>query len=65
MTAARTGNPDAVGVLLMAGADTDATDAAGQTALMWAAAANNPSAIAALVVLVAPTFVRTEAVSTP
>jgi ankyrin repeat protein len=61
MTAARTGDPDAIRVLLTAGAEVNATNAAGQTALMWAAAANNPSAIAALIARDADPHPRTRA----
>jgi len=45
MTAARTGNPEAVGVLLDRGAGVNAKDATGQTALMWAITENHPEAV--------------------
>ena len=49
MTAARTGNADAVQVLVARGADVNAREGwRGQTALMWAAAENNAAAIRVL-----------------
>jgi ankyrin repeat protein len=45
MLAARTGNPDAVAILLDRGADVNATEASGQTALMWAITENHPDAV--------------------
>jgi len=49
MTAARTGTPEAVEVLLGRGADPNARENwKGQTALMWAAAENNAAAIRVL-----------------
>ena len=49
MTAARTGNVDAVKALLARGANvTRARTAQGQTALMWAAAENNAAALTLL-----------------
>ena len=50
MTAARTGNVDAVAVLLEAGAQVDAQESwKGQTALMWAAHANNDAVLRQLI----------------
>jgi hypothetical protein len=50
MTAARTGNGDAVKVLLAHGGDPNATESTnGETALMWAAAENHPEAVKALI----------------
>ena len=48
MTAARTGNLDAVGALLAAGAHPDARERRGQTALMWAAAEGHTGIVDAL-----------------
>src|SRR5439155_3921146 len=46
MTAARTGNPAAVRLLLARGADPNAREGwLGQTALMWAAAENHPAMV--------------------
>jgi ankyrin repeat protein len=50
MTAARTGNAEAVRMLLARGADANARDSSlGETALMWAAAENHPEAVRALI----------------
>ena len=49
MTAARNGKADAIKALLTHGANVNARDAHGQTALMWAAARNNGEAIRVLV----------------
>lgn len=50
MTAARTGNPDIVRMLLERGTDPNATEETdGETALMWAAAQNHPEAVKLLV----------------
>ena len=45
MTAARTGNVDAIKLLVAHGANANGRDARGQTALMWAAARNNADAV--------------------
>ena len=48
MTAARTGNPDAIKVLLAHDANVNAKEnTLGETALMWAAAENHPDAVKA------------------
>ncbi|MCU1336437.1 MAG: ankyrin repeat protein [Bryobacterales bacterium] len=50
MTAAHTGNPEIVEMLLAHGADANARESSlGETALMWAAAENHPEAIRALI----------------
>jgi ankyrin repeat protein len=49
MVASRTGEPDAVSVLLNHGADVNKTNAQGQTALMWAAAEKNAAAVQVLI----------------
>jgi ankyrin repeat protein len=50
MTAARTGNPAVVGLLLDHGADVNARESQlGETALMWAAAENHPEVVRLLV----------------
>lgn len=50
MTAARTGNAEAVRMLLARGADANARESSlGETALMWAAAENHPEAVRALI----------------
>ena len=49
MLAARQGNPKVVGSLLEAGAELDAVEAGGQTALMWAAAAGNHQVVDRLI----------------
>ena len=52
MTAARTGNVDVLRLLLAHGADLEAREAwRGQTALMWAAADNHPTAVHTLIEL--------------
>ena len=48
MTAARTGNADAMSVLLARGADVNAREQVlGETALIWAAAENHADAVSA------------------
>jgi ankyrin repeat protein len=49
MTCARTGNADAVKALLARGADVNAREARGQTALMWAASQKHSAAVKALI----------------
>jgi len=50
MTAARTGNAEAVLMLIARGADANARETSlGETALMWAAAENHPAAVRALI----------------
>lgn len=50
MTAARTGNPEIVRMLIARGADANARESSlGETALMWAAAENHPEAVRALI----------------
>lgn len=50
MTAARTGNAEAVRMLIARGADANARESSlGETALMWAAAENHPQAVRALI----------------
>jgi ankyrin repeat protein len=50
MTAARTGNAEAVRMLIARGADANARESSlGETALMWAAAENHPEAVRALI----------------
>jgi uncharacterized protein len=50
MTAARTGNAEAVLMLIARGADANARETSlGETALMWAAAENHPEAVRALI----------------
>src|SRR6266851_5315328 len=50
MTAARTGRPEVLKVLLAYGANPNARESArGQTALMWAAGENNAAAVKVLV----------------
>ncbi len=49
MTAARTGNPEVVKLLLDRGANPNAKESTnGETALMWAAAQNHPEAVRVL-----------------
>jgi len=61
MTAARTGDPDTVRLLLARGADPDAREESrGQTALMWAAARNNVSVVRILAEMGAEIEARTD-----
>ena len=66
MTAARAGPPDAVRVLLDAGADPNAREeTSGQTAVMWAAARNNGPAVDLLAERGADLHVRTSGPPAP
>ena len=65
MTAARAGNPDAIKVLVVHGADVNVTESTrGQTALMWAAAAGNTAVVKTLVELGADIKARSKAPGT-
>jgi ankyrin repeat protein len=59
MTAARSGKADAIKALVAHGANANARDARGQTALMWAAARNNAEAVRLLLEVGADMKVRT------
>ena len=59
MTAARTGNVDALKTLIAHGAQIDRRDARGQSPLMWAAARNNADAVRLLIESGADLTVRT------
>ena len=66
MTAARTGNVDALKVLLVRGADVKAKDEErGQTALMWAAAEGNTAAVNLLIEFGADIHARSKGGFTP
>ena len=66
MLAARTGNADAVKVLLRAGAAVDAKETwNGQTALMWAAAAGHGPVVQALIDHRADIHARSNSGATP
>ena len=66
MTAARTGSAESVALLLEHGADVDAVEGwRGQTALMWAAAQEQPAAARALIRSGAAVHARSEGGFTP
>jgi ankyrin repeat protein len=60
MTAARTGNADALESILAAGGDPNARASRGQTALMWAAAQRHPEAVRVLLAHGADPLARSE-----
>src|SRR5205085_12510909 len=59
MTVSRSGKIDAIKVLVAHGANPNTRDGRGQTALMWAAARNNPAAVKLLLELGADMKLRT------
>jgi ankyrin repeat protein len=61
MTAARTGSPDVLELLLAAGADPNARGTRGQTALMWAASQRHSEAVAVLLAHGADVHARSDA----